>query len=311
MHRRIGGEDVLVADRRTCLKLIAAAIVVPSALGRSSSDVCLTERQESRTGSLDYKIRLDTIRKGFDQDFPAHDYCWVHPRAGVIPGEKPVVMVTMQKTHVKQARETAVGDDVYYAVNELRSEDMGRSWLGPVEHPTLGRREGADSISMVISGFMPQWHARTRKLLGTGSVLRYSGKTYLGYLQRKVPRETGYAVYDAWSRAWSGWTVMEVPDRAKFYHEGADSCQRVDLPDGEILLPTYFADTRIAPTDIPPRPSPAPGRGPRETAHKAQPSRKESAYDPEPAEWPWRAGPPEPELAPWHLPGSAEAAAAR
>src|SRR6185436_14125042 len=39
-----------------------------------------------------YRIQLDTIHRGYDGKT-----CWVHPRAGTIPGERPIVVLTMQK----------------------------------------------------------------------------------------------------------------------------------------------------------------------------------------------------------------------
>src|SRR5690606_29851884 len=46
--------------------------------------------------------------------------------------------------------------------------------------------------------------------------------------------------YDPKGGAWSNWQKLKMPDDAKFHVARAGCTQRVDLPNGEILLPTYF-----------------------------------------------------------------------
>ena len=53
-------------------------------------------------------------------------------------------------------------------------------------------------------------------------------------------RETSYAVYDPQARTWTPWTTLAMPDPVKFQSAGAGSVQRLDLPNGDILLPIYF-----------------------------------------------------------------------
>ena len=95
--------------------------------------------QPARTAEpapLEYQIKLDTIRKGFDSK-----RCWVHPRAGTIPGDPPTVVLTMQQLLLS-------GSDVFYALNEVRTDNLGASWSEPTEHAaTLGRpHEGGGEI---------------------------------------------------------------------------------------------------------------------------------------------------------------------
>ena len=69
-----------------------------------------------------FDIQLDTISSGFDKVS-----CWVHPRAGAIPGATPVVVLTMQKAMLS-------GSDVFGALNEMRTDDLGKTWSAPLEH---------------------------------------------------------------------------------------------------------------------------------------------------------------------------------
>ncbi len=173
---------------------------------------------------VDYRIQLDTVREGFDGTT-----CWVHPRAGTIPGSPPMVVLAMQKLLLS-------GSDIFYALNEMRTDDMGTTWTGPIEHESLGRRDEGDGIVAVPCDFTPKWHAATKTLLGTGHVARYRGN----HLEKNRPRWTAYSSYDPDARTWEPWKRLNMPDKPEFYNAGAGSTQRVDLSNGDILLPFYF-----------------------------------------------------------------------
>src|SRR5262249_24453660 len=77
-----------------------------------------------------YRVQLDTLSRGYDGE-----KCWVHPRAGVVPGSTPAVVLTMQKLLLS-------GSDVFDELNDLRSDDLGKTWSAVRAHPeTLGRRD--------------------------------------------------------------------------------------------------------------------------------------------------------------------------
>lgn len=180
--------------------------------------------QETDVVRVDYDIQLDTVTSGFDQKT-----CWVHPRAGTIPGETPIVVMTMQKLLLS-------GSDVFYALNEMRTDDLGKTWSGPVEHETLGRRNEESGLVSVVCDFTPMWHEASGKLLGTGHLAKYEGD----HLAKDYQRATTYSWYDPEARTWAPWKSVEMPDNPKFYSSGAGCTQRVDLPSGDILLPIYF-----------------------------------------------------------------------
>ena len=181
---------------------------------------------------MNYDVQLDVIHSGFDKET-----CWVHARAGAIPrGDgPPAVLVTMQKLLLS-------GSDVFYALNEMRTDDLGQTWSGPVEHgETLGRRPFHDDAVMCICDFTPKWHAGAGKLLGTGHVAHYAGDALM---PGNFPRRTAYSVIDADARQWSKWTTLDMPDEeGKFVSSGAGSAQRWDEPNGDVLLPVYFKDS--------------------------------------------------------------------
>jgi hypothetical protein len=76
------------------------------------------------------------------------------------------------------------------------------------------------------------WHAASGKLLGTGHTPLYRDDELVG---SGYPRRPAYAVYDAERHAWHDWRELDVPDW--FFFSGAGCAQRLDLPNGDILLP--------------------------------------------------------------------------
>ncbi|MFV2067266.1 MAG: sialidase family protein [Pirellulales bacterium] len=180
-------------------------------------------RRPNARRAVRYDIELSTISSGYDGNT-----CWVHPRLGTVPGTHPIVVLTLQKLLL-------TGSDVFFALNEMRTDDLGKTWSGPTEHSSLGRRQEKDGLIAVICDFTPMWHAKTGKLLGTGHVARYKGN----HLAGDYARQTAYSVYDVASRTWAPWRTVEMPDEARFYSSGAGCTQRVDLPNGDILLPIY------------------------------------------------------------------------
>ena len=175
-------------------------------------------------------IELQTISSGYDRKT-----CWVHPRPGLVPADPFKVVVTMTQMSLAQGK-----SDVYYSLFEMRTDDGGKTWSGPVEHAdTLGRRTLEDGTEEAICDFWPMWHAKTGVLLGTGHSAIYVSETD-DHPERLPERSTAYSVYDPESRTWMPWKRLQMPDDEKFWNEGAGSTQRLDLPNGEILLPTYF-----------------------------------------------------------------------
>lgn len=183
--------------------------------------------KKKQTPSVAYNIQLDVISSGYDST----GY-WFHPRAGAIPGPTPTVVLTMQKWMLG-------GDDVFLPLNEIRTADFGKTWTQPVEHTaTLGRRSEPGQVEVGVSDFTPKWHAKSGKLLGTGHTVRYREN----HLIPLPSRQTVWSVYDAHTHTWSPWATLTMPDDPKFYNAGAGSTQRVDLPNGNILLPIYYKE---------------------------------------------------------------------
>ena len=180
-----------------------------------------------------FTVEQTVATQGFDEKM-----CWVHARAGAIPeagGADPTVVMTLQKLQLS-------GSDIFYALNDMSTTDGGKTWSKPVEHESFARVpfafDGHEDLEITVCDFWPKWHAKTGKLLGTGHTVVYENNK----VRHVRPRGTAYAVYDPAATTWSPWRTIEMPADAKFGNVGAGCTQRFDLPNGQILLPVYFAE---------------------------------------------------------------------
>lgn len=216
---------------RRCLAVGCLFGLVSGIQNLGAAEKGANDGRSSPPRPVGYTVKLDTVTSGFDGKT-----CWVAPRAGAIPGPRPTVVLMTQKLLLSAS-------DVFYAVNEFRSDDLGKTWMGPLPHETLGRRNEPNGVEIVIADFTPKWHARSGKLLGTGPTVRYK-KTPKGadikISQNEAPSRTAFSVYDPAQRTWTPWDMVVMPEEPKFFYATVGASQRIDLPNGQILLPFHF-----------------------------------------------------------------------
>lgn len=175
--------------------------------------------------TADYYFKVQQVMEGFDGET-----CWVQVRAGAVPGNPASAVMTMQKLLLS-------GSDVFYAINDIYSEDGGDTWSEPVEHTeSFARENHGNGMESVVCDFSPMYHAATGKILGTGHTAWYQYNKVMPAPRR---RDVSYSVYDNEKKSWAKWSALKVPE-GLFYDAGAGCTQRFDLPNGEILLPVYF-----------------------------------------------------------------------
>ena len=161
-----------------------------------------------------YDIELTVAREGFDGKL-----CWVHARAGAIPsqdGSSPLVVMTLQKLDIS-------GSDVFYALNEMRTQNGGASWTDPQEHTSFAREpfswRGEDDLEITVCDFWPRWHPQSEKLIGIGHTVVYENNR----VKPVRPRGVAYAVYEPDQHRWTDWRTVELPNESKFENAGAGS----------------------------------------------------------------------------------------
>ncbi len=173
---------------------------------------------------LDFKIVLDTVMTGYTDTTS-----WFGPCAGVIPGEPSTIVLTIQKWLTGRS-------DVFTPVISMYSIDNGKTWTAPEDKgKAFEYRKEPDDVNVGICNFTPKWHNLSKTLLGTAHTVRYRDKTLVVGL-----RSTIWSAYNPQTNEWAKWQSLKMPNDSIFYDSGACADQRVDLPNGDILMPIYF-----------------------------------------------------------------------
>ncbi|MBU0714997.1 MAG: glycoside hydrolase [Verrucomicrobia bacterium] len=130
--------------------------------------------------------------------------------------------------------------DYYSGLYYMRSDDLGKTWTGPVEIPELAWRQEPDGTTISVCDVTPGWHAPARKLIAMGTKIRYNKA---GAILTDKPRshDCAYAIFDPKTSRWTPWNMLAMPDTdTKFFLVTPGCVQWLVKPDGTILLPIYF-----------------------------------------------------------------------
>jgi hypothetical protein len=166
------------------------------------------------------------------------DLYWAQSRPALMPGDPTQVIVTMQQ--IEKA-----GSHGYREVFFTKTTDGAKTWSEPQRIEALTRSVSSNGRETVMGDICPQWHNATHKLLLTGKTFGFlpDAKDTGGKDDRSMEK-VAYAVYSPGAQQWSGMKQVALPEKD---HEGktilepnAGCHQRVDLPNGEILLPIRY-----------------------------------------------------------------------
>lgn len=187
--------------------------------------------------TLDFTVKPDVALQELNPKF-----CWFHPRMTAIPGRgrdgQPRLVMTLQK-HLKVS-------DYYSGLYVMQSDDLGKTWTGPVEIPELRWAEEPGGAVTAVCDVTPGWHAPSGKLLAIGAKVRYSPKGEQ-LADQKRSNETAYAVYDPTAERWSTWKTLEMPADKKFDFNRNGCTQWLVESDGTLLVPLYCGESNTAP----------------------------------------------------------------
>jgi hypothetical protein len=173
------------------------------------------------------RIEVSTVLTGRGKQF------YTQSRAALIPGPAPRAILTTQETD-------PTGAHGYKDMFAVETTDLGRTWSAPRRIESLRRTRMPEGHDFVIGDVCPQWHAATGRVLATGKTFGFRG----GTTEDRGFERVSYAVFDPAANAWSGLRLLELPaadhEGKPFLEPNAGCHQRVDLPNGEILLPIRY-----------------------------------------------------------------------
>ncbi|MEW4489895.1 sialate O-acetylesterase [Thalassoglobus sp. JC818] len=193
----------------------------------------LTDPDRPNVSQMPFQIERIIAHEGFDKQT-----CWVHARAGTIPaadeGGSPSTTEVVLTTQPLEL----TGSDVFHAIHTMRSTDGGVTWTPLVPDSDFEREQLSEGIEQTVCDFTPAWHAATNTLLGIGQTVVYEDNR----VKKVRTRFTAYSVFDPETGDWSAYQTLKLPDEARFQNAGSGSAQRLDLPNGDILVPIYFKE---------------------------------------------------------------------
>ena len=171
------------------------------------------------------KVDLQQIKTDFKGEI-----CYVHARGAVTP--QGFGVITTQPLRLS-------GDDIFYGMEMLTSSDCGRNWSDFRKSSTLVRRStGEAGYEEVFCDATPFYHKKTGKLIITGH-----NALYLNDELAPTPRRryTVWSVWDEKTADWQPWQKLQMPDDDAWYSCGSGCGQIVELDNGELLIPVYYA----------------------------------------------------------------------
>lgn len=172
-----------------------------------------------------FEIERQIVLEGYDRKTG-----WFQPRVALIPPNRAVMTLT---------KSDLTGSDLFLGIHSMHSDDLGRTWTAPVVQESLGREPFGDSFEVVPCDITPVWHAVTGKLLATGHTAVYRPGELHPIVNNDAPMDVVWAVYDDRANSWPRWSRLAKPDEDHFFRMAAGCSDRVDLPDGTLLQPTY------------------------------------------------------------------------
>lgn len=174
-----------------------------------------------------FSIERSVIVTGHGKQF------YTQSRAAFIPENPGRVILTTQETD-------PTGAHGYKDMFTLESSDNGRTWSQPKRIDNLRRKRMPEGHDFVIGDVTPRWHAATSLVLATGKTFGFLG----GTKEDRGLERVSYAVYSPKSHEWSELRLLQLPEKdhagRPFLEPNCGCAQRVDLPNGEILLPVRY-----------------------------------------------------------------------
>ena len=161
------------------------------------------------------------------------EWDWWQARTAYVPGKNPLWVTTMSET----GRD---GVHNFHDIYESVSRDGGKTWSEPAVIPSLERSRHEDGFEVVPGDLWPTWHAKSGRVIATGKTFNFEGGKREIFVREKV----SYAVMNPRTGEWGPMRFLSMPEKdhlgMTILAANAGNTQRVDLPDGDILLPVRY-----------------------------------------------------------------------
>lgn len=175
-----------------------------------------------------FRVERSVICQGTEK------FHFAQARSAVISVHEPIFLVTLQEIE-------EVGAHGYRDIYQLTSGD-GQTWSQPEPIESLRRRRLPSGDEIVAGDLSPQWHAKTNTVLSTGKTFTF----HEGKREDRLLEQVSYVVCSNQNGKWT-WgelKTLALPERDHAGHKivapNTGCCQRVDLANGDILLPIRY-----------------------------------------------------------------------
>lgn len=163
---------------------------------------------------------------------------WWQVRTAFVPGAKPFLITTMSETGKGTSHDF---HDIYQSI----SRDGGRNWSKPSAIAALKRTQQPDGYEVAPGDLWPTFHTKSGMVLTTGKTFNFAD----GKRENRLRERVSYVVLNPKTGVWGSMRFLAMPAKdhsgATITGANAGCTQRVDLPNGAILLPVrYWRDPK-------------------------------------------------------------------
>lgn len=190
--------------------------------------LCFAARYELSSAGTETRDIVENIERVKLHDGRNGGPTWFIPRVAMIP-ERNVAKALM-------VLQTISGSDYYGPVHWRESTDNGQTWSEPRPIPGFGRRPFNGDIEEAVSDVVPQYHAKTKRMIALGEIIYYRNGRYF---PEQPPRYPVYLVRDA-KGVWSDRRKLEWDDPRGGAIYSTGSSQYLVLKNGDLLIPVCF-----------------------------------------------------------------------